>query len=206
MSREPREKEPLVISFYTAGTPYEEEAKALIDSCKRWKLEHAIESRPSLGSWEKNCAQKPLFILEKLKEHKRPVFWTDADSIFLNAPDFSLFHNYDFSVRTHDSLAADHPSKVISNTIYAAYTQETLQLLHQWMGNCIEELQDRKRTKEFWDQIALRGALLSCPKTRLLSMPLAYCKIFDSDFFKIAPSEVILEHYQASRRFKKLIK
>lgn len=206
LSREAQESRPLVISFYTAGTPYEEEAKALMLSCKRWKLEHLVEARPSLGSWEKNCAQKPLFILEKLNEHKRPVLWTDADSIFLNAPNFSAFHGCDFSVRLHPSLADDHPSKVVSNTIYVNYTKEAISLVEKWMQNCLHELQDKGRKEEFWDQTALRDAILSGTKAKVVEMPLAYCKIFDSDFFNIAPRDVILEHYQASRRFKKLIR
>lgn len=199
-------REPLVISFYTAGTPYEEEAEILIASCKRWRLEYLIEARPSLGSWEKNCAQKPLFILEKLKEHKRAIFWTDADSVFIKPPDFTFFEGYDFSVRINSGLEEKHPSKVISNTIYANYTQETEKLIEQWMKNSLDQLYDKKRKEEFWDQTALRDALSTCKEARILPMPLAYSKIFDSDFFKIAPSEVIVEHYQASRRFKSVIK
>jgi hypothetical protein len=103
---------PLVISYYTKDTPYEQEVQRLISSCQTFSIEAQIEPRPSLGSWEKNCAQKASFILQKLREVKRPVLWVDADAVFLRAPDFREFDDCDFSVRINEFLPKDHESRI----------------------------------------------------------------------------------------------
>ncbi|HAB98582.1 MAG TPA: hypothetical protein DCE71_02020, partial [Parachlamydiales bacterium] len=55
---------PLIISFYTQNTIYEKEVEDLEASCQSLELAYYIEGRKDLGTWEENCCQKPLFILE----------------------------------------------------------------------------------------------------------------------------------------------
>ncbi|MES2122462.1 MAG: hypothetical protein V4492_06765, partial [Chlamydiota bacterium] len=63
--------------------------------------------------------------------------------------------------------------------------------------------QDLGRTMEFWDQAALRDVLFGPPaEIPFLPMPLKYSKIFDLDDLFINEAEVVIEHYQASRRIK----
>lgn len=63
---------PLVISFYTKNTPYQLDAHHLIASCEKFGIEHAVEGIDSYGSWELNCAYKPFFIAEKLRQFECP--------------------------------------------------------------------------------------------------------------------------------------
>ncbi len=197
---------PLVISFYTSNTPYEEEVQHLLASCRRFGLANQIEGVESFGGWELNCAYKPYFILQKLKERKRPVLWVDADGVFVRSPAAQDVFVSDLAVRIHSELSWDHPSKVISSTVYVNYTQAALQLVRFWAEECRKQLADPQRSAEFWDQIALRDALFfSSHGAHVQPMPLAYAKIFDhpGDVEKVA--EPVIEHYQASRRFKKII-
>jgi len=193
---------PLVISFYTVNTPYEQEVMRLINSCERLNLEHQIEGIKSAGSWEKNCGIKPFYILEKIKELKRPVLWVDADGVFLKTPSLDQFAAFDFSVRIVDFLPKNHREKVISNTVFVNYTPLGLSIVERWAKSCRRKL---KNSLKIWDQAVLRDIVLKEKKGKILPMPLAYSKIYDLDFHRIEQEEVVIEHYQASRLFKNFI-
>ncbi len=194
--------DPIIISFYTLKTPYEDEVKNLIRSCKMWNLQIDIEGIASEGSWEKNCALKPQFILRKIQEHKRPVLWVDADAVFKRCPDFKDFENCDFAVRVNEFLPELHESRIISNTIFVRNAQSSFEILEKWKALAEMQVRDEKRIMEFWDQRALADVLQSQNAFCFEDLPLKYCKIFDSDDLFISDDEVIIEHYQASRRLK----
>ena len=196
--------EPLIISFYTVGTPYENEVQRLIASCTEWGLETEIEGVPSQGSWEKNCALKPAFILKKIQQHGRPVLWVDADAVFKQRPDFSDFAACDLAVRLNEFLPKTHASRIVSNTVYVRNTQEGIAVVGEWARRSEEGVAAPGRALEFWDQTALRDALDAAP-VRFLPMPLKYAKIFDFDDLFISEKEVVIEHYQASRRHKEKV-
>jgi hypothetical protein len=191
--------EPLVISFYTVNTPYEQEALNLKASCEEWGLKYCIEGMPSRGTWEKNCGIKPHFILEKMEQLQQPVLWVDADAVFLKKPSFDLFQGYDFSVRIMEFIPWRNPSKVMSGTIYVDYTPPGLDLLRRWAKNCDRRL---KKDGRIWDQYVLRELILREKKAKILPLPVAYCKIYDLDILFIQQEHVVIEHYQASRRVK----
>lgn len=197
---------PLVISFYTKNTQYELEVQNLIASCEKWNLEHFIEGIDSFGKWELNCAYKPFFIFNTLKRLQRPLLWVDADGVFVRHPEVIDAFNSDFATRINEELPQDHHSKVISSTIFLNYSEKTLQLLRQWMENCKKTLTDEERKEEFWDQIALRDALFDNSFNAVIKpLPISYAKIFDHPLDLSSAPEAVLEHYQASRRFKKLV-
>lgn len=196
---------PIVISFYTLGTPYEEEAKKLIDSCLEFDIECDIAGITSQGSWEKNCAIKPFFIQQKLKDWNRPVLWVDADGVFKQRPDFNLFEGYDFAVRVNEFLPKTHESRIVSNTIFVRYNAPASSVIEKWCETTETQLNDKNRVLEFWDQTTLRDALDRTSSIRFLPMPLKFSKIFDFDDLFISEREVVLEHHQASRRHKHAI-
>jgi hypothetical protein len=197
---------PRVISFYTADTPYQLEIQNLIASCNRFAVSIDVEAVESFGSWELNCAFKPFFILKKLNEYKQPVLWVDADGVFTCFPEWIEAFNADISVRINESLPASHPSKVISSTLFVNYNSNAIECMHAWAKESARQLLDPSRKEEFWDQIALRDVLFS-DKNRfnIAGLPLSYAKNFDhpEDLKSFEPS--VIEHYQASRRFKKII-
>jgi hypothetical protein len=194
-------KFPVIISFYTLNTPYQLEVQNLIDSCKKFGLETDIEGVESFGSWELNCAYKPFFILKKLNELQRPVLWVDADGVFVREPSWQEAFEADLAVR-QELVAEDHPSRVISSTVFARESSKSL--LRLWCQMCQKMLLDPEREEEFWDQIALRDAI-QASNAKVASMPLAYAKIFDHPGDRQSEVVPVIEHYQASRRFKNLV-
>lgn len=197
---------PVVISFYTANTPYQLEVQNLIASCKQHGISLDVEAVESFGTWELNCAYKPFFILKKLNEHQQPLLWVDADGVFNCVPEWIGAFDADIAVRINEDLPSSHPSKVISSTIFVKYNAQTIECLNLWTKESARQLLDPMRKEEFWDQIALRNVLLSqeC-KAKVASMPLAYTKIFDHPEDCLLVEKPVIEHYQASRRFKKMI-
>ena len=195
---------PVIVSFYTAHTPYQLEVQNLIASCEKFGLEMAIEGIESFGSWELNCAYKPFFILQKLEELNRPLLWVDADGVFARAPSWQEAFEADLAVRMDAKLPQNHPSKVISSTIFVRPTEAGKGLVRHWIGKCHEILLDEKRQEEFWDQIALREAIAKST-AQVASIPLSYAKIFDHPEDRQQIEDPVIEHFQASRRFKKLV-
>lgn len=194
--------DPIIISFYTFGTPYEEEVKNLIRSCAEFELEIDINGIDSKGSWEKNCAFKPFFIFQKMKKWDRPVFWVDADAVFKQRPNFNDFNDCDVAARLNEFLPKAHASRIISNAIFFRNSPSGLTLLEDWCKATEKEVNEEGRKMEFWDQTTLRDAMHRNGVARFLPMPLKYSKIFDFDDLFISEKEVVIEHYQASRRFK----
>lgn len=195
---------PVIISFYTADTPYEKEVQNLIASCEKYNLETSIKAIPTFGSWELNCAYKPFFILERLEELDRPVLWVDADGVFTSAPSWQEVFEADLAVRLDPELPDDHPSKVISSTLFARPTAKPL--LKLWVRHCHDLLLDPSRDEEFWDQIALRNAILAKPPSITVTpLPLSYAKIYDHPLDNEKVTNPVIEHYQASRRFKSMV-
>ncbi len=193
---------PTIISFYTENTPYQSEAQNLAISCEKWGLNHFIKGIPSFGSWELNCAFKPFFILGELLERKEPLLWVDCDAVFEAEPEWLEVFDADLSVRRHPELPEDHPSKVISSTIYVNHTPEAQQLLRSWAVHSKQMLMDDERDLEFWDQMALACAIQNHSEVIVKDLPLAYAKIFDHPGDIKAVQHPVIVHYQASRRFK----
>lgn len=193
-----------VISFYTVGTPYEEEVVHLKNSCAYLGI--PIEAKPlsSQGSWEKNVALKPQFIWEELQSCQCPLVWVDADAVFLKKPDFSLFAKADFSVRFME-IFKDNPQYAINSaTIFMNQTKEAHELVYNWVKRC-EELCAQASPPPFVDQISLYEVLLENKRAKVVPLPISYCKIFDTDSFFIDDDQVVIEQRQASRRYKTLV-
>ena len=190
--------QPLIVSYYTAGTGYEEEVQNLIASCKKLDLQTDIVPIQSRGSWDKNCCYKPEFLLEKLDEHQRPVVWVDADAIFLKKPTLFDSLECDVALRTYEELPLDHPSKVYTGTVYFSNNEKVRSLLKRWAEESQKMLQEEE--KEVWDQVSIKQALFGSD-VDLFPLPDTYATIYDK---QITPNEdAVILHYQASRLFKK---
>lgn len=189
---------PLIVSYYTAGTGYEVEVQNLIASCRKLDLQADIVPIPSRGSWDKNCCYKPEFLLEKLDEHQRPIVWVDADAIFLKNPTLFESLQCDIALRTYEELPLDHPSKVYTGTIYLSNNEMARTLLKRWKEESERMLREEKN--EVWDQVSIKQALLGS-NVDLFPLPDTYATIYDKQLTSI--EEAVILHYQASRLFKK---
>ena len=197
---------PLIVSYYTKDTVYQLEVQNLIASCEQWQLEYHIEPIPTFGSWERNCSYKPFFLLEKLQQFAAPILWVDADGVFLKKPETLAIFDADFAVRINQRWEDSHPSKVISGTVYVNATTGGERVLKSWAKASLDSLSDAQRTEEFWDQIALRDVILQgVPGARISELPAGYMAIIDNLQDQKEISDIVIGHYQASRRFKKII-
>lgn len=191
------DKKPLIISFYTKDTLYEEEAKDLIASCKKLGLEYEISEVENLGSWQANCCQKASFILKKLEEHKRPVIWTDVDSVIMQTPHILLDCKADCALRVDDNVAADDPSKILSGTMFFNNTASAKKLLTLWEKECEKRL---LKAGTVYDQDCLRKVVLHYPTiVEMKRLPVSYVKIVDKNDDGVDKKDAVVLHYQASR-------
>lgn len=175
-----------IISFHTDDTLYTQAAERLKQSLEYLKIEYVIEKKKNLGNWEKNCAQKPLFIYEQWKKSDKPVVWVDCDAIINQYPIlFDYLKDIDFAIHKKEH------HEFLSGTIYFNKTQATENLLKLWIQKC-------KQNYKIVDQIQLDFAWHEIQKKEnftTLWLPQAYTKIYDIQD-DISP---IIEHFQASR-------
>jgi len=186
---------PLFVSYYTSDFGYEKEAKALLSSAKALDLPIEIEPLSSRGSWEKNCSIKPSFLLKKLEESHRPLVWIDADARLLKPPLLFDSIKAELAFRMHTHLPLDHPSKVLTGTLYLKPTEKVKRLLICWEKLC--------KKNGGWDQIAFKEALLKENPSNFALLPEAYCAIFDKT--SLLKEEIVILHTQASRLLKKIV-
>lgn len=192
---------PLVISYYTENTPYQLEALNLLSSCQEHGIEAEIEGIASQGSWERNCAFKPFYIHQKLIEKQRPIFWVDADAIFKKKPNFSFLTDYDIAFREMKRFSQDRRFKYAAGSLFFNYTPRSVDFAKKWCDHCQHKI-DHKEDLEFVDQLTLLDLIEGGQQAKVYPLPISYCKVFDIDAREIKEEEIVIEHYQASRRFR----
>lgn len=151
---------PLVVSYYTPGTAYEDKARQLAGDLRRLGLRGRIEPIASRGSWVENCAMKAGFIRRVWREQGGPILWLDADAR-LRRP-----------LRELDGETAD--LAVVRRRGWSFYTGQIFfgpgpgagLLLDRWCAYC-------EASPQVWDQVSLGyswwdGALDGTLQTRWL--------------------------------------
>jgi hypothetical protein len=184
----------IFVSYYTVC--YEKQAEKLIRSLNRWNLKHEVEHMKSKGTWTDNLRQKPAFMLEKVKKHRKnakAIVWVDADAVVRAFPSLLFELDCDLAVHYRDG------KELCSGTVYWSVSDVSINALQIWKGRI-----DRKRG--LWDQPALQELLAETKMgLRIVDLPTEYCKIFDLVEEKDRNREVfpIIEHHQKSRDIKK---
>ena len=187
-----------IVSYYTRGTPYEQEAASLREACLRVGADYNIEPLDSLGRWDRNCCLKPLFLLEQLRRWKQPILWVDSDAMILQKPQLAL--QCDLAVHIDPDLPWGHLAKVNTGTIYIAPTKNAEALIEEWHACCERCLNDPD-FPEVWDQMCLQ---LLLPRKGVEPLPMGYCGVFDCER-DLALPEIFILQTQASRAYKKII-
>ena len=184
-------KRPVVVSYYTKGTAYEEQVKHLRVTLRRFNLDNDIVGIADKGSWHKNTYYKARFIQRMMRKHPdRSILYVDADAKVRMNP--MLFNNfkYDFACHFHS------PKKeLLSGTLYFGNTKGARYLVRKW----IEE--DELHTKTHMPQRNLRAVFDREKKNiKWKELPVEYCMIYDSrSRYRTNP---IIEHFQLSRQYK----
>jgi len=191
------------ISFYTGH--YEWDAEQLKKSMNKLGISnYDVEYRDRVGSWEANTQMKAQFILEKLKENDA-VVWTDADSRIRQVPSFFDTIKTDiglyflpkklageFTLPEH-SILQNVESYLQSGTMYFKNNDRVIKLLERWI-----EL--NKQDSRQWDQWTLQYAILESDVI-VTHLPESYVWVAGTN-----SGYPIIEHTQASRRFRDKIR
>ena len=184
-----------VVSYYTENTGYAREARRLIDSLSSLGMAFDVAPVASRGSWLRNCAIKPDFILHMLEKHQRPIVWLDADAEVLRPLDVFQNAEFEFGVRRRHYTHLDESfGPWQSGTLYFGTSELAWALLKGWraLGRELPDELDQKTLYATWDNMD------SKPMTHLLDW--SYCTVFDEPGRPEIPHVV---HHQASRRLKR---
>lgn len=122
---------PVIISFYTNTWEYPKYAELMKKSCERLKLEYHIKEMPDTKNWLNNTRIKPKFILDSLKELKKPVLWIDVDGTLRKRPDLLKGCKYDFAARPKPK----GQSRIWHvGTMFFNYTDKCLNFFDAWLN------------------------------------------------------------------------
>lgn len=194
-----RKKRPLVISYYTRGTGYEEEAARMRASAVRMGFEHDIVGIETRGGWQANTYYKAEFCRAMLDKHPaRDLLWLDADVIVKRYP--ALFDNLDTDLAVNVVDWRDYPNhprahrELNTSVMYLGNNARTRAMLDTWI-----EVNRGMISTGIWEQKNLQAVLNSQDDLHVTFLPDTYCQIFD---LMASAGDPVIELYQASRRLK----
>jgi hypothetical protein len=189
---------PVVISFFTEGTSYEQEVKNLKESLELFGMEADIQGVAPLGTWERNCAYKARFIRDTYFRLDRPVLWLDADAVVRDYPLLVAGAEADFAIHRCAGW------QFASGTLYFNRTCLGQLLLETWVQHCEArpDIWDQIHIDRAWEEVTARHPLYT------MWLPQSYAKIFDREWENegtVPPGlmrQPVIEQFQASRRLK----
>lgn len=188
----------IVVSYFTAKTGYEKEARTLEASLILHKIEpYHIQKVSNLGNWQKNTLHKARFILQMmLKFPDLSIVYTDADSMFHCYPDlFKKLDGADFACHYRNWFARQ--GEMLSGTLYFSNTPKMRMVVNEWIE--VNKGNQQKLEQRNLERVIRRND----HKINIQRLPIEYCCIFDDeDRKKIRP---VVEHFQASRRLKRTL-
>jgi hypothetical protein len=183
----------LVVAYYTIDTPYEAEVENLRRSLAGMPLAAEIAAVPNLRAWQANTQYKAEFLRDMLARHgdRHRLLYVDADAVFRQYP--SLLDDIECDIAVHFM-----PRGPLSGTIYLEPTPAAEALVHAWIAA-------NRAHPDRWDQVNL-GAVIRERRTRgdlrVVELPVEYTFIFDLARRDHPDARPVIEHFQASRRFK----
>lgn len=181
-----------VVSFYSEGTLYEDEAVRLMASADRFDIPIDIIITPDEGSWQKNVAYKACVIHDELLNGE-PVLYVDADAYFHVDPTNYFLRleqrGYEFAVRFR-------MDRLQSGTMWFSGSIECDELIDEWMKR--NEDNGRAGIHNGQGQKNLQD-VLPLVDIATFELPPAWCYIFDTDGKEHACVPPMIEHLQASR-------
>ena len=195
-----KQKDYIIVAYYTVNTPYEEEAHKLRSSLERLGIPHDIVGVDNLGNWQANTRFKAKFMREMLDKHKGiNLVYLDADAIVHSDP--VLFDDYecDIAVRWQDFRW--RKNECLSGTIYMANNSMTRELCKRWATKNSHEGNNPK-TFEQWNLGYVIEEMRDEGLIKDKNLPPEYTMIFDSMRGMYPNIDPVIEHFQASRTLR----
>ena len=189
--KDERRRPFLVVSYYTVNSGYQTEILNLVRTLDRWGLDYKLSGINSRGSWFNNIAWRPQFLKQTMAMLPgRSLLWLDSDARVQQDP--ILFDKlegmgYDLAVHYRNDR------ELLGGTMWFSSGPMAARLVDIWAGF-------QNQNPQLREQQSLQILLPGHKEFRVYKLPATYCQIFD--LMKHAGQPVI-EHFQASRRFKK---
>lgn len=181
----------IVVAYFTKDTPYEKEIIGLKESLDKLNIPYDIKEISNLGSWNLNCNYKPIFIKNMLEKYKKRIIYVDADARFRNYPDIVNKFEDKYEIGVHFLNGV----QLCAGTIFFNYKDSSFEILNKWIEK-IKIINNHKHADQFPLELILKKS-----NYNIFKLPYEYYYIFDKKIGK-----PVIEHMQASRRFKNKIK
>jgi len=192
---------PLVISHYTKGTGYEEEIRNLRTDLFNLNIASVFHVIDHLGSWRANsnyCAKSVQRALNYDNGNK-DVLRVDADARFRQRP--TIFEQDDFDADIA-AVVHDFPwrkNELLGGTLFFRNTLRVQRLVDMWVNLACESERKNERNGDLLQEL-LKDRIFESLK--FVKLPPTYCQIFD---LMANCGDPVIEHFQASRRFKRQV-
>ncbi len=191
----------MVVGYYTVNTPYEEEALNLIHSLTKLGMAKDIVGVNSLGNWQANTRFKAGFMLDMLLKYpNHRLLYIDCDAVMHRVP--ILFKNYDCDIAVRWQDFRWRKNECLSGTIYMANNHKTQRLCRLWRDVNIKEGNQTSRMEQWNLDTVIQQIQKEDSSFKVNNLPPEYTFIFDSMKKMYPNAKPVIEHFQASRRFK----
>jgi hypothetical protein len=192
-----------VISFYTKGTSYETEIKKLEKSLIEHNIPYHFFGYPPNGTWRSNLNYKSQCILEAMDKFPNDdVVFLDSDAVVRQYPvlfaDLSKNHTHDISAHFFEYSERSGGFQLLSGTLWIANNETGRKMVQRWHDVGLARPAVRHQMC-LW--LAIQELQKEGVNIRINKHPFAYTCIFDYVLAKQCTP--VIEHFQASRRFRR---
>lgn len=191
----------MVVGYYTVNTPYEEEAQNLIRSLNKLGVNQDVIGVKTLGNWQANTRFKAGFMLDMLiKWPNHRLLYVDVDAVVHRMPDLFKNYNCDIAVRWQDFRW--RKNECLSGTIYMENNERTKRICELWRDINVKEGNKSNRMEQWNLDTVINQMKKEDPNFTYKNLPPEYTMIFDSMRGMYPNIVPVIEHFQASRRFR----
>ena len=195
----------IVVSFYTVRTSYEKEIKKLEASLKRFNIDYHFFACEPTGTWRGNLNHKSEVILKAFDMFPdRDIVFLDSDAVVRSWPilfdGLSKRHEYDMSAHFYSYLPhSGDREELLSGTLWFQNNETSRAVVRRWHEIGLRQPGTRHQMclKQAIKELTAEGRPI-----RVFRHPFTYTCIFDYHRARRGQAPVI-EHFQASRRFRR---
>jgi hypothetical protein len=189
---------PIVVGYYTKGTPYELEYRKLTVSLEALGYEHDYMAVESRGSWQANTQMKAEVIELLLRKHNRPILYLDVDAVMVQPP--VLLDNL-----TCDMAAVHYAdsNELLSGTVY--FAPSAMPVIKRWQAINTAYPEVLPNGQLAWDQRTLRMAMLELKakgQCSFVELPQEYTWIIELTQKRFPGLAPVILHTRGALRFQ----
>jgi len=135
-----------------------------------------------------------------IKHPNHRLLYVDCDAVVHSMPNLFKNYNCDIAVRWQDFRW--RKNECLSGTIYMENNERTKRICELWRDINVNEGNSSSRMEQWNLDAVITKMKLEDPKFTVKNLPAEYTFIFDSMKAMYPNAIPVVEHFQASRRFK----